>query len=285
MELRDPFRPPLSWIPIPPILSVTTVSLPRFLINSCQLKKFKPERVLVDSRNYIRDISIIAMFAIAFVFVSLNMHGSQPRALAGQAATQEASLVTGVWAYSDSLASLQAGAGSYNHAWPEWYGLSPSSGDLQVYSSADDAGMLQAMGSARLLPTIGYSKSRQGDPTFMLDSDKRQASVDQIVARVMTNGYAGISLDIEGLSISYENAFSAYVTRLADELHAQGKLLGVALQPKWGPTRSDGSLWNFQDWTVIGNKADYAQIMLYGWVGNDDPPGPMSPFYWVDGIL
>ena len=53
-----------------------------------------------------------------------------------------------------------------------------------------------------------------------------------IVALVQREHYAGIDIDYEDLRASDKNAFTAFITQLADALHAKGKVLSVDLFAK-----------------------------------------------------
>lgn len=103
------------------------------------------------------------------------------------------------------------------------------------------------------------------DQTALTDMLADETVMTQNIADVAAAAadYAGVNLDYQGVPAGTREAFTTYVARLADALHADGKLLVVTLgTPAHG---ADGS-WDpaGQDWAAIGQLADmvYAQLPL-----------------------
>jgi spore germination protein YaaH len=110
------------------------------------------------------------------------------------------------------------------------------------------------------------------------------ANIANLVQLAVTEGYDGIDLDYENLGASDRPAFTDFVNRLADALHASGKLLTVNVYAKtsepgtWGGPQA-------QDWWAIGQAADQVRIMTYEYHWATSGPGPISPITWVNDVL
>jgi spore germination protein YaaH len=77
---------------------------------------------------------------------------------------------------------------------------------------------------------------------------------------------------------SLRDEYSAFIVDLAAALHAQGKLLTIAVHAK---TSDYGGLGGFQDWVVLGQAVDRLRIMTYDYHWRGGGPGPVAPVYWV----
>jgi spore germination protein len=110
------------------------------------------------------------------------------------------------------------------------------------------------------------------------------ANISNLVQLAVNNSYDGIDLDYENLAASDRGAFSAFVTQLANALHAKGKLLTVNVYAKTSePGSWDGPI--AQDWSVIGAAADQVRIMTYEYHWSTSGPGPIAPIDWVGQVL
>jgi spore germination protein YaaH len=117
-----------------------------------------------------------------------------------------------------------------------------------------------------------------GDPVLAA------TNISNLVQLAVNNDYDGIDLDYENLAASDRGAFSAFVTQLANALHAQGKLLTVNVYAKTSePGSWDGPA--AQDWTVIGAAGDQVRIMTYEYHWSSSGPGPIAPIEWVTQVL
>jgi len=176
---------------------------------------------------------------------------------------------------------------------PWMYGLA-SSGQItmqyppgQAASVTDEIRQLRAAGK-RIVPSIANitgGKWSYAAVGRMLHSPKLVAShVNAIVALVERNHYAGIDLDYEDLHAADRQAFTTFVTRLADALHARGKVLSVAVFAKTTNAGTDPR--NVaQDYAAIGRAADQVRLMAYDYHWQTSPPGPVAPISWVRAVL
>lgn len=96
--------------------------------------------------------------------------------------------------------------------------------------------------------------------TFLADSTAQSNQINALVNTAVSNGYAGVHLDYQGVSAAQQDAFTAYVSMLADALRAQGLQLAVSLG---APTQS-GASWDTagQDWAALGQLADWVYVQM-----------------------
>jgi spore germination protein YaaH len=105
-----------------------------------------------------------------------------------------------------------------------------------------------------------------------------------IVALVQQQHYAGIDIDYENLQARDRQAFTTFITQLAQALHAKGKILSVALFAKandagYAPRNVA------QDYAAIGRAADQVRLMGYDYHWATSPPGPVAPVSWIAQVL
>ncbi|MEJ2748211.1 MAG: SH3 domain-containing protein, partial [Anaerolineae bacterium] len=131
------------------------------------------------------------------------------------------------------------------------------------------AGQLQ--GEVTAVPTGAYNQLLRVTNTgaiidfdsltaLLNDAAAQDAHISSLVQQVAAGSYAGLDLDYQGAQANQTTAFSSFVTKLADALHAQGKILAVTLAT---PQRIDTG-WDTagQDWSAIGQAADIVYLQM-----------------------
>jgi spore germination protein len=179
--------------------------------------------------------------------------------------------------------SFEANADILDEVSPFWYAPSPS-GSLRFGREARDQTLLQLAREKNVLviPTIHNVVNGENPVPAILNSPRlRQRHIDVIVDEVLTYGYDGIDIDYEVLDRSLREEYTLFIVDLADALHAQGKLLTVALHAK---DCDYCGLGDYQDWAAIGKVVDRMRIMTYDYHWRGGGPGPVAPLYWVTQV-
>jgi hypothetical protein len=90
---------------------------------------------------------------------------------------------------------------------------------------------------------------------ILVSEDLRRNHISDIVELVVQNMYPGVNVDYQGMDASLRDSFTAFVLELADELHANHKLLAVTVQP---PIQISEDRWDtgVYDWQAIGQAVD-----------------------------
>jgi spore germination protein len=163
---------------------------------------------------------------------------------------------------------------------PFWYTARPD-GTLHPSNEAEDAEKLADWKTAGLIvmPAI-FSNG-----WTMIDGEEDRANhIGHIVDLVERMDYGGIDIDYEGFSPSTREHFSLFVEGLAQELHARGRLLSIAVHAKTDPEGSWGGA-AAQDWTRLAAAVDVFRIMTYDYTSRNEPPGPIGPPQWSMDVL
>lgn len=179
--------------------------------------------------------------------------------------------------------SFEANADILDEVSPFWYSTD-SRGNLVHGSDARDTALIELAHSKNVLviPTI-HNVVNGVDPVpgLLRSPERRSQHVRNIVREVLDHSYDGIDIDYEIIPSSMRDEFSAFIVELADALHAEGKLLTIAVHAK---TEDYGGLGGFQDWVVIGQAVDRMRIMTYDYHWRGGGPGPVAPVYWVRAV-
>jgi spore germination protein YaaH len=235
-------------------------------------------------------------------------HGSKPAAIAATGATRSAKFVV---AYTDGQ-DPQSYANLQNfHANLSAVALGSSYGILangKVDTSGVTTTTRNIIAYAKQLglpvyPTVSdWSNAAGGfDPNIMLTIDKsstsRSNAVQNLVTLAVSNGFAGINLDVEQVGME-ENGptaadtrnFSAFVTALASALHAKGLKLIESIPATDGT--ANYSWVGGYNYAALGAVVDYLQVMTYdevgpGWSSSASGtwPGPCSGLDWMNQII
>ena len=190
------------------------------------------------------------------------------------------------WGYFNT-ASTQAGGWAdlltnYNQLSaivPDWYylsGVTQSSVTLQEWPSAAMINQVVTYAESRAVsvwPSVGWTWT--GTTSDPLTSSSDIASlVRQIVGAVNVNHYNGITIDFEGMPVSDYTGLDTFVQDLAGALHAEGKQLMVATYPSEYPSSP-------YDFSVLGQYANYINIMTYSNHNESSDIGPNAGYPWV----
>ena len=165
-----------------------------------------------------------------------------------------------------------------------WYTLG-ADGGIDGGIMAVEAVRVAREAGLRIVPSIvngGFDAQRVGD--VVNDPARRARHIDDILALVRDNGFDGIDIDYESLNPADRDAFSFFIEELAAALHAEGKLLSIAVHAK----TDDAGAWSgaaAQDWARLGAAVDAFKIMTYDFHSGGSEAGPIAPLDWVDDVL
>lgn len=196
------------------------------------------------------------------------------------------------WNVDAGTAAVLANAGSLTSVSPWLYGIEadgtiarqPTVHEVRWHQQLD---RLRAAGLT-IMPTIANIVDGEWRPELigrlLHDPVARDRHVREIVALVERRQYHGIDIDYEELRAVDREAFTAFVTELADHLHQRGKLLSVEVFAKTTDRGYDQRN-QAQDYAAIGAAADQLRLMAYDYHWSTSDPGPVSPLPWVRDVL
>src|SRR5579883_2591050 len=115
---------------------------------------------------------------------------------------------------------------------PDWYALNADGVSVRALQGADDPTVVQAAQAHHvvLMPLIAAVE----DPSYvrnMIAGAATRSQLEQALVQLATqHGYDGVDIDFEHLwQASDRPGFSAFMTELAQALHAAGKRLSIAM--------------------------------------------------------
>jgi spore germination protein YaaH len=118
---------------------------------------------------------------------------------------------------------------------------------------------------------------------ILTDAPTRAQWLDALMARVDDNGYDGISIDFEAGAASDRGALSTFIEELAGRLHAEGKLLTIAVSPKAKETFTHPRSGIF-DYPRLSQSADWVFVMTWGLHWATSAPGAQDDMTWTQQI-
>ena len=193
------------------------------------------------------------------------------------------------WASQSGYNSLNSNPNYFDTISPVWFEVK-SDGTLNSKYPANRAQIvnLARINIMRILPTVGMFDHKLFSQVLQSPTNM-QRHVDSIVSTVMSNGFDGIDLDYESVSLADKELYYEFLNKLSSELHKNNKILIVTVLAKWG----DNVRYSYrpetrqvQDWTLISKYADEVRIMAYDYTYSGDKyPGPIGPTGWISEVL
>jgi spore germination protein len=179
-----------------------------------------------------------------------------------------------------SWASLQAQAQSIDVVAVQWVTI-----DACGRLTSDDDQTLKQFAQSRGIRVIPSLLTYSGwlNNRLLTDAETTTRVIDQIVDYVVGEGYDGFDLDLEGVRAADRAAYTDFVKRLAEALHARGKILALAVPPK--STDTTTGFGGAFDYAALGQHADLVTVMGYEWHGAWSGPGPIAPYDSVEKVV
>lgn len=190
------------------------------------------------------------------------------------------------WAYyvtydPTSLTSLQAHIGQIDVVSPAFYQLD---GSGNIVDNSDPIALSIMRGAnVLIIPMIQNIKQHADFHKEFATGAQREAIANQIANLVISQNYAGINIDFEGIDSSDGSNLVDFMQRLGTKLHAAGKLVTEAIPAKTSDTTTGwGGAFNYQQ---LGAINDYVVIMGYDFHYAGGPPGAIAPISWVQQVI
>ncbi|MGY1594277.1 glycosyl hydrolase family 18 protein [Geodermatophilus sp. SYSU D00708] len=197
-----------------------------------------------------------------------------------------------VWNLDRGSETIAAHASSLTGASPSLYEVAPT-GEIVLRPQPDGTSVPDALDAVRsqgipIVPIISNTRDGAWDPNLIQellhDPDLLERHIEAIVTLVRQEDYAGIDIDYENLVSADREVFSDFVTRLADALHLDDKILAVDVFAKESDQGYDERN-RAQDYAAIGRAADQVRIMAYDRHWQSSTPGPVAPLNWVRSVV
>jgi spore germination protein len=142
-----------------------------------------------------------------------------------------------------------------------------------------------------LLVNRGFDQARLH--ALLANDAARARTIATLVELCRRNGYAGIQVDFENLSIDDRDAFTRFYREAAAALRAGGFRISVAVvhRPDELPGATQYQKWLFDSWRggydlkALADAGDFISIMSYSQHTRRTPPGPQASVPWMEEII
>jgi spore germination protein YaaH len=142
-------------------------------------------------------------------------------------------------------------------------------------------------GWARLRGIVVEPRVESQDPSILHTLLTSAANRTNLIARisdlVATHGYDGINIDFEAGAAADRPLLTAFITELAQTLHAQGATLTMAVSAKTGPVLTGRA--GFYDYPALAAQCDRLFTMAWDFHWATSPAGGISDVTWVTKII
>lgn len=109
-----------------------------------------------------------------------------------------------------------------------------------------------------------------------------QSTIDQLAELCRSEGYAGVQIDFEGAPPSERNPFTAFITALAERLHAQGEKLSTVVTAKYENVLTGRAA--MYDDAALSGPSDYVFVLDWGIHWSTSTPGSIDEMPWFEKV-
>ena len=196
------------------------------------------------------------------------------------------------WTLETTLPELATRVASMREVSPFWYGATGAETitidpEASVEQTEDFLEIARDSNVA-IIPSIRDLMPAGGMAAVLADPATRATHVDAIVEFADDGDFDGIDLDYEQFAFADGREtwqatrpnWVAFVTQLAERLHADDRTLTVSIPPLYDADETaDAGFWVY-DHGAIAEVVDRIRIMAYDF--SVSAPGPIAPLAWVE---
>jgi spore germination protein YaaH len=110
----------------------------------------------------------------------------------------------------------------------------------------------------------------------------RERMINQLAEMCQTYGYQGVQIDFEGAPPSERGPFTAFITALAERLHAQGDKLSTTVTAKYYNIMSGRAA--MYDDAALSGPSDYMFVLDWGIHWTTSKPGSIDEMAWFKRV-
>jgi spore germination protein YaaH len=146
-----------------------------------------------------------------------------------------------------------------------------------------------------LMPLLINPRFDRGIASALLRNPKAQERAVMYMAHIAKrDNYVGWQLDLEFIDPADKDLYTQFASRLAARLHRDGRLVSVAVVPRFSdtfpgtnPSREfrTGQWGAPYDYRALGRIADFVTVLAYDHHNQSSPPGPVAGYPWVKAAL
>lgn len=162
------------------------------------------------------------------------------------------------WQYGQTTAQYQNSVlkSNVNTLSPRWYFLEES-GTITDKTVTELITWAKA-NNKQIWPMVGNRFDQEATHQMLSNPTARNTVINQLTAIVSKYDLDGLNMDFENVAPKDRASFTAFITLLAEKLHAQGAVLSVDVSPDLGTDWTEAF-----DYAALGKQADYIVMMGY----------------------
>jgi len=120
--------------------------------------------------------------------------------------------------------------------------------------------------------------------SVLYDEEVLEFHINNILSILRERGYYGLNISLVNLDQQNRSAYENFMTKLSSRLKAEGYILFITITPRVIITTNEISFERV-DYTVLGQVADFLQILSYGWGSSVGPPSATTPAFLTNTLL
>ncbi len=120
--------------------------------------------------------------------------------------------------------------------------------------------------------------------SILYDEEALEYHINNILSILRERGYYGLNISLVNLEQQNRLAYENFMTKLSSRIKAEGYVLFITITPRVILTSNEISFENV-DYTVLGQVADFLQILSYGWGSSVGPPSATTPAFVTNTLL
>jgi spore germination protein YaaH len=158
-------------------------------------------------------------------------------------------------------------------------------------------GILETARRAKVavMPLVVNPGFDRGAASALLRSAKaQQRAVTYLAYLARRDNFVGWQLDLEYIDPEDKSYYTQFVQRAAARLHRAGRLLSIAVVPRFSDVYPDadpsqefhsGEWGAPYDFRALGRVVDFMTLMTYDHHNSTTPPGPVAGYDWIKAAL
>src|SRR5574337_237493 len=161
----------------------------------------------------------------------------------------------------------------------------------EVPPAVTDAAQQANLPIMPLVVNPGFDRSIASAMLRSPQAQERTVSYLAYLAR--RENFIGWQLDLEFIDPADKALYTKFVQRAAARLHRDGRLLSIAVVPRFSDAYPDTRVAEFRtgewgapfDFRAIGRAVDFMVLMTYDHHSNVAPPGPVAGHAWMQAAI
>jgi spore germination protein YaaH len=145
-----------------------------------------------------------------------------------------------------------------------------------------------------VMPLVVNAGFDRATASVLLRNPKNQERAAAFMAYLAKrDNYVGWQLDLENIDPADKALYTRFVRRVAAKLHADGRLLSIAVVPRFSDQYPDKRTAEFRtgqwgapfDFRAIGKVVNFVVLMTYDHHTTGTRPGPVAGYAWLEEAL